>query len=573
MEIVTDSTYKKSKQRQQGIEKLIAEILFHHFSDMVFIMEIEEGPKFRYLFVNQAGMDFAKLDENPVGKLLEDVIPSERVFKIYSHYKKALHSNELVMYTEEQVDQDGAIFESSFKIMRNENNDPTHLIWIIRKIDDKHAETIKQLERSDRLTGLWNRKAMMEHLQTEISRAETVNQEFSIVNVNIDRFKQFNDSLGHHIGDQLLKMVAGRMAQWNQPTSRLYHLSGDEFIILIINTNRKETKHDVQEILQLFDQPFYIDNEEYYMTPSIGVSMFPQDGKDANTLLKNANRALFFVKDQGKDHSRFYCSAMETDMSNFLMMESHLKNSIENKELTLHYQPQVNLKTGKIESFEALLRWNNWKLGSVSPAVFIPIAEQSGLIVLIGEWVIKEVCRQIAEWRDKGYKNIRVAINISPRQFIQKNLPYFIKQTLDQYDLPPTSIEIEITEGAMHDTNATLEILNKLKQLGMILSVDDFGTGYSSLNYLKRYPIDILKIDRSFIGEIKMNDKDAAITKTIIHLAHSLGLEVVAEGVEEARQVEFLTEAQCQKAQGFYFSHPLQAEEIEANILSKGVFS
>lgn len=295
--------------------------------------------------------------------------------------------------------------------------------------------------------------------------------------------------------------------------------------------------------------------------------MFPADGQDSETLIKNADGALLQVKEKGKGHFRFYRSDMKDAFPNYILMEAHLRKAIEMNEFVMHYQPQVNLKTGKIKTFEALLRWQNRKFGNVPPSQFIPLAEETGLIIPIGEWVIHSVCSQLADWRNKGYKDIRVAINISPKQFLQTNLPEIIQKALFMNQLPASALEIEITEGAMEDTIAALSMLHRLKKIGIIISVDDFGTGYSSLNYLKRFPIDILKIDQSFVREIQVNEKDAAITKTIIHLAHNLGMEVIAEGVEEEDQVQFLVSAQCQKAQGYYFSRPVSAKEIEQKVL------
>lgn len=288
---------------------------------------------------------------------------------------------------------------------------------------------------------------------------------------------------------------------------------------------------------------------------------------DSEVLIKNADEALFRVKEKGKAHYQFYRTDMNSETTNIVLLETHLRKAIEKDELKLFYQPQVDLQTSKARSFEALLRWNNPVFGSISPDLFIPLAEDTGLIIPIGHWVIESACKQIREWNLMGYKDVRVAINISPKQFQQHQLVETICFMVEKYKIHSSSLEIEITEGAMNNTKETIPLLKKLKEIGIKISIDDFGTGYSSLNYLKEFPIDILKIDRSFIREILVDEKVAAITTTIIHLGKSLGLEVIAEGVESSSQVEFLLKAQCHKIQGYYYSQPIPAKEIEENYL------
>ncbi|WP_252189322.1 putative bifunctional diguanylate cyclase/phosphodiesterase [Rossellomorea vietnamensis] len=372
-----------------------------------------------------------------------------------------------------------------------------------------------------------------------------------------------NDTLGLKGGDRVLKRITERLITLTNEECLLYRQGGDEFIFLLKNSSFEVTKTKAEEILTLFIAPFTIDNQEFYISPSIGISCYPADGYDSNSLIQKAAQALFEVKEKGRAHYRFYQTHMKSSFPNYIIMESHLRKAIEKGELYVHYQPQVNLSTGAIDSFEALIRWNNRKFGFVSPAQFIPLAEETGLIHQIGEWVLEQVCIQLQKWRDKAYRSVRVAINISPKQFLQEQLVETIDFYLSTYMIPASCIEIEITEGAMQDTQQTLKVLKKLKDLGVFISVDDFGTGYSSLHYLKRFPIDVLKIDQSFVKEIGMNHKDSAITTTIIHLAHSLGLEVIAEGVEREGQVDFLKKANCQKAQGYFFSKPIGPKEIE----------
>jgi len=285
-------------------------------------------------------------------------------------------------------------------------------------------------------------------------------------------------------------------------------------------------------------------------------------------LLIKADQALFVAKDRGRAHFRYFQEQMNLSFPNEALMESHLRRAIEKEELSIHYQPQVNLATGEINSFEALLRWNNRKFGYVSPMQFIPLAEESGMIMQIGDWVLEEVCKQLEYWQEKGYRPVRIAVNISPKQFKQENFAIKIHEKIDKYGITPNSLEVEITESAMTDMQDTFAMLKELKDIGVVISIDDFGTGYSSLSYLKKYPIDIIKIDQSFIKDMELDEKNAAIATTIIQLAHSLGMEVIAEGVEKDKQVEILKSAKCQKAQGYFFSRPVPIDDINQSYMT-----
>jgi diguanylate cyclase (GGDEF)-like protein/PAS domain S-box-containing protein len=436
---------------------------------------------------------------------------------------------------------------------------------IVRDITEQSRaeEMIKYMAYHDYLTGLPNRSSLKKRLNEAIKEAKITHETFAVMFIDLDRFKFINDSMGHNIGDQLLKEVAERLTAVFEEEDCVFRQGGDEFIILLRNCNRKIAATFAEKIIHAFQNPFQIEHQEFYMTTSIGISLYPNDGEDDETLIKNADNALYRVKEKGKGNYQFYSADMLKATPHLLLIETGLRKAAVRSELQVYYQPQVTMNTGTIHSFEALLRWNSPLLGCISPSQFIPLAEETGLIIPIGEWVIDSVCEQIKLWENQGYQKISVAVNLSAKQFHQANLAEVIYQKLKKHNVQPDKLEIEITEGVMRDTKETLFILDRLKEIGIRISIDDFGTGYSSLSYLKRFPIDALKIDQSFVKDILIDKKDAAITKTIIHLAESLEMDVIAEGVENEEQAVFLQHAGCHKAQGYYFGEPLPAEDVE----------
>ncbi|WP_413053342.1 putative bifunctional diguanylate cyclase/phosphodiesterase [Sporosarcina sp. 179-K 8C2 HS] len=437
-----------------------------------------------------------------------------------------------------------------------------HLILRDTSYHNKNNERLLFLSYHDQLTGLWNRRAMKEHFNVDAEYAIRSDEKLSLIHLDLDRFNTINDSIGRNGADEILKRVADRIKVVCPKEGKLYRNGGDEYIILLQNHSIEKTEKLTQKILSDFTKPFYFNHQEYFLSSSIGISVYPDDGTSLEELLQKAEQAVRYVKERGRSHYRFYREEMNTSFTDAALMEAHLRRAIEFNELELHYQPQVNLQTGEIDSFEALLRWNNRKFGFVSPAEFIPLAEESGLIHSIGDWVLEIVCRQLKEWQDKQFRPVRIAVNISSKQFRTGAFAEKAKNVIGKHGIHPSSFEVEITETALMYMKDTLSTLQKLKEIGVTISVDDFGTGYSSLSYLKQYPIDIIKIDRSFIKDIELDEKNEAIAKTIINLAHSLGMQVIAEGVEKDLQAKILREADCHKAQGFLFSKAIPASEI-----------
>ena len=390
--------------------------------------------------------------------------------------------------------------------------------------------------------------------------------------LDLDRFKNINDSLGHFAGDLLLQAVANRLKRCVRGMDTVARLGGDEFVI-ILNGIREtnDAAHVAQKVLEIMLDPVRIENQDISTMPSIGISIYPDDGQDHATLIKNADAAMYHAKDQGRGNFQFFTANMNAKAFEQLSFENDLRQALKRGEFILHYQPQFDIGCGNIIGMEALLRWNHPDRGMVPPDTFIPIAEECGVIVAIGEWVMRTACVRNMNWIRAGLPAVPVAVNLSAIQFRQKNLVATIRCILDETGLPPELLELEMTEGIiMQYADETIQTLRAIHEMGVLMSIDDFGTGYSSLSYLKRFPIDKLKIDKSFVRDIATNPDDAAIVRTIITMGHSLRLKVIAEGVETPEQLAFLQDELCDEAQGYHFSKPLPESELE-NLLRKEI--
>lgn len=425
----------------------------------------------------------------------------------------------------------------------------------------KYDEEMKQMAYYDYLTGLPNRFLLEKQLTNELERQ----QHSAILFIDLDRFKIINDSMGHYVGDLLLIEVTKRLKSCLAANDFLFRQGGDEFVIILTNVDREKVTTVCEEIVQLFASPFLVNNFDVYTSPSIGISMLPDDGTSVEQLTKNADFAMYQAKNNGRNGFSFYSPPDVSDSINPLNLEMDLHSAIERNEFVLHYQPKVNLKTGKIIGMEALIRWNHPKWGMVSPGTFIPIAEDSGLIIPIGKWALQEACMQNKKWQTRGYDGL-ISVNLSPRQFTKLDLVQTIEQILIETGLEPRLLELEITESMTVNIDQTIKTLHELKRLGVKISIDDFGTGFSSLNYLKQFPVDTLKIDQSFVRELADHTSDATIVKTIISMAHNLKLSVVAEGIETKEQLIFLQKHLCNEGQGYLFSQPVPAHELELRI-------
>jgi diguanylate cyclase (GGDEF)-like protein/PAS domain S-box-containing protein len=424
---------------------------------------------------------------------------------------------------------------------------------------------IKHLAYHDTLTGLPNRVLFHDRLQQALSQAARKEHIMGVMFLDLDRFKIINDTLGHDVGDELLKAVSQRLKNCIRQGDTVVRLGGDEFtIILPIIGKAEDAAFVAQKILTTLAEPFLLNHQELHITSSIGISLYPNDGEDTQTLIKNADIAMYRAKDLGKNNYQFYTADINSRALESITLENALRHALERDELLLHYQPKIDIRSGRIVGVEALVRWRHPEFGLVPPDKFIPLAEETNLIIPIGEWVLRTACEQGSRWRERGLPAWRMAVNLSARQFRHKNLLKPIFRILRETGFDPHHLELEITESLiMQGAGQTIAILEELDEAGIHLSLDDFGTGYSSLSYLKRFPIDTVKIDSSFVRDIHTDPNDAAITSAIIAMAHSLKLSVIAEGVETEEQLAFLRERGCDEYQGFLFSRPLPAEEME----------
>lgn len=436
----------------------------------------------------------------------------------------------------------------------------------------KQAEArINYLAYYDTLTGLPNRVSFEEHLASSIAHTGSGRERLAVMFLSLDRFKKFNDTLGHIVGDQLLKNVAERLTLSMGEGNTVARFGSDEFSFLLTRIKEAEDAARLaREFQMVLDRSFTVEGHDLYVTSSIGISLYPDDGHDAQGLLKSAGAALYRAKQGGGSNYQFYTADMNERALHRLALENQLRWALERDEFRVYYQPQVSIDTGQITGMEALVRWQHPELGLVSPAEFIPLSEDTGLVAPIGEWVLRTACAQTKLWQDCGFHNLHVSVNLSPRQFQQPDLVAVVSRLLRQTGLDASCLELEVTESSvMKNAESAINTLRELKAMGIKISIDDFGSGYSSLSYLKHLPIDVLKIDQSFVRDMTTDPKDAAIVMAIIQLAHSLQLKVKAEGVETEDQLHFLRLLRCDEMQGFLFCRPLTVEDFEQLLLEK----
>ncbi len=470
--------------------------------------------------------------------------------------------------------KNGEIFPEflTLSIQRDEQGEIAHHIGLFTDITQNKfdEERIERLAYYDPLTDLPNRVLLQDRLAQVLAAAQRDGHSAAILMLDLDRFKNINESLGHGVGDIVLQVVAERLRGCVREADTVARLGGDEYLVVMGSLGgaqdaAQEAAQAAQKILAAFQSPVVVDGKELGVSLSIGISVFPNDGEDEQALMKNADSAVYSAKEAGRNTYQFYTRDMNASMLETLLIENALRRALERDEFRLFFQPQVDLHSGKITGAEALIRWQHPEQGLLAPLTFIPIAEDSGLIIPIGEWVLRDACRHLKTWHEAGFSEMVVAVNMSAVQFRQENLAERIVALAAETGADLRHVELELTESMiMHNAEAMIDSMHVLKSLNLKLSIDDFGTGYSSLSYLKRFPIDKLKIDRSFVNDITENPADLAISRVVIDLGRNLGLRVIAEGVETDEQLRLLREHGCDEMQGYFFSKPVPAEEFEA---------
>jgi diguanylate cyclase (GGDEF)-like protein/PAS domain S-box-containing protein len=512
--------------------------------------------------------------EDVLGRNASDVFPNLAEQQVDEMLRRALTGESVsspdVHYFIPSTDRRGWV-SAVYRPYIDDDGDIIGVIALIRDITERKAaeQQIEYQAYHDALTGLANRHLFQEHLSLALALAQRRQKQVAVLFLDLDHFKVVNDSLGHTIGDALLQQVARRLKAAVRDGDTVARVGGDEFTIVLQDLARPQDSAVVaQKVLRTVAEPMEILGHRLYVTTSIGITLSPEDGDDAETLLKNADTAMYRAKAEGRNNYQMSTRELSRSTQERMSVESGLHLALEKGDFTLLYQPQLDVETGVIVGMEALLRWQHPERGIVLPEDFIGVAEDRGLILPIGGWVLRQACNDVRRFHERGLPHFRVAVNLSARQFRDPSLGATVRSVLAETGIPADTLELEITETvAMENVALTMTTLNDFRSSGVTIALDDFGTGYSSLSYLKRFPLDALKIDRAFVTDLPDKFEDAAIVSSVIQLANGLGLRVVAEGVEKREQLEFLKEAGCREVQGFYFSYPISIDEIEELVL------
>jgi diguanylate cyclase (GGDEF)-like protein/PAS domain S-box-containing protein len=530
----------------------------------------------RFVYLNRRFADWLGFPRDSlIGRPVREVVDAETFQVMQPHIAHVLAGGE-VHYERRQRAHDGRQYDFDVHYLPHFDSAGSVCGYFVMLNDvtarKQDEELLYFLANHDQLTALPNRNLFAEHLGRAIAQEARQGEKLAVLFLDLDRFKNVNDTLGHNAGDVLLQRVAGRLREALRESDLVARLGGDEYTVLLQPlADVQEAAVCAQKLIDALARPIEIDGHELFVTCSIGISVFPEDAKDAATLLKNADSAMYKAKEQGKNTYQFFSDEAAAHNFEHLMLETNLRRALEREEFVLHFQPIVDLRQRRVTGMEALVRWQHPDFGMVAPARFIPLAEETGLILPIGAWVLEQACRQTRALQQQGFADLHVAVNLSPKQFRQKNLVRSIAGILARSGLDPRFLELEVTESSiMEHADITIRTLHELKSMGIHLSIDDFGTGYSSLSYLKRFPIDSLKVDQSFVRDIPGDPEDAAIASAVIALGHSLRLTIVAEGVETAEQLTFMRERGCHRVQGYFFARPMTVAELPEYLSGSG---
>ena len=547
-------------QAEATFNATMLQTLFEAIPDLFFVLE-HDGTITDYHAGNKN--DLYVSPAQFIGKKMAEVLP-EKVAQMFDlHIEKAITHADMVSFEYDLSMPDGIYYyEARVRLLPKTNQ----IMVIIRDITQPHrsAELIRRQAHFDNLTALPNRFLSLDRLSQLLGAIQKKHEKAAVLFLDLDDFKKVNDSLGHEVGDKILIEAAHRLQQTLKQNDTVGRLGGDEFIVLIPNLkNDNDALTIAERLLKVFRKPFRVDGRELILTLSIGIAISPKDGTTASMLLRNSDTAMYQAKALGRNTFSFFTAQMNVTMQRRFEIEEHMRCALDKNEFEVYYQPQINVKTNKIIGAEALLRWHNAKLGAITPEEFIPIAEQTGLIIPMGMFVIEQALKFLNEWQTINKQNYTMAVNLSPCQFRDPELVNTIMHVLHKYEVKNEHLELEITEGVlMNGQDSIRDALTKIDELGIKLSMDDFGTGYSSLSYLRQYSFDVLKIDRSFISAITDDKADFNLVKAAIAMSHSLEIKVVAEGVETKEQLDLLNTLECDIAQGFYLSRPLQASQM-----------
>ncbi|KNB73119.1 bifunctional diguanylate cyclase/phosphodiesterase [Brevibacillus reuszeri] len=562
--IRSDITARKQMEEEVRQSEEKYRIIAENTSDIISM--IDRSGEFLYLSPAHKSVWAHDVPDEEIRNMLDWIADEDRDNFLYAIEHTFSTRKEYLVECRLKTKRDKPIWtETKLNPIIDEHDNVTCLIQVTRDTTERKQseELIHYLAYHDALTELPNRRMYVQHLGKEIMQAKRFQSNMAVLFLDLDRFKDVNDSFGHDVGDLLLKEAATRLKASVKPGDMVARLGGDEFTVLISNlTEREEAAAVAEQIMQVMQEPFYMNGQAFNISSSIGISLFPDDGDNAEDLLKRADTALYTVKSRGRNGFDFFDPSMEAKSLERILMENELRKAIEQEHFQIYYQPKMDIKTGTLTGMEALVRWMHPELGIIPPNRFIPIAEESGMIIPLGEWILKEACKQNKRWHDQGYE-LKVSVNLSVRQIYQKDLLDMIKATLEETQLEPKWLELEITESIFVKMDEATIVLQQIRDIGIQISIDDFGTGYSSFSYIKSLPVDTIKIDASFIRDVHHNQESQAIVKAIVTIAESLNMKVVAEGIELNDQVAALQENGCGQGQGYLFSRPLATADFE----------